>query len=65
MSAQPHDPDIRALLRLGVVWNIPIASNRSSADFLITSPLMQEEYEISLPDYTNYTSRRTIEKDEK
>ena len=65
MSAQPHDPDIRALLRLGVVWNIPIASNKSSADFLITSPLMQEEYEISLPDYTNYTSRRTIEKDEK
>lgn len=60
MSAQPHDPDIRALLRLGVVWNIPIASNKSTADFLITSPYMQKDYEVELPDYSNYTSRRII-----
>ena len=58
MAAQPHDPDIRALLRLGVVWNIPIASNQSTADFIIRSPLMHEEYEVQLPDYSNYTSRR-------
>ena len=58
MAAQPHDPDIRALLRLGVVWNIPMASNRSSADFLIHSPLMDEEYPVKLPDYSNYTMRR-------
>ena len=59
MSAQPHDPDIKALLRLGVVWNIPIASDRSSADFILTSPLMNEEYEVDLPDYENYLKRNT------
>ena len=57
MEAQPHDPDIKALLRLGVVWNIPIASDRATADFLLTSPLMQEEYEIIMPDYTQYNNR--------
>ncbi|SEW11420.1 methylglyoxal synthase [Chitinophaga arvensicola] len=58
MEALPHDPDIKALLRLGVVWNIPIASNRSSADFLLTSPLMHQEYEAILPDYSQYTKRK-------
>jgi methylglyoxal synthase len=57
MAAQPHDPDIKALLRLGVTWNIMMASDRSSADFLLTSPLMQEEYEIILPDYSTYLKR--------
>ena len=57
MEAQPHDPDIKALLRLGVVWNIPIASDRATADFLLTSPLMHEEYEIILPDYSQYLKR--------
>lgn len=64
MEAQPHDPDIKALLRLGVVWNIPIACDRSTADFLLTSPLMHETYEALLTDYTEYQQRlkKTVEK---
>jgi methylglyoxal synthase len=58
MEALPHDPDIKALLRLGVVWNIPMASNRASADFLMTSPLMHQEYIVSLPDYSLYLGRK-------
>ncbi|MBV6443135.1 MAG: Methylglyoxal synthase [Saprospiraceae bacterium] len=58
MEAQPHDPDIKALLRIGVVWNILIACDRSTADFLLTSPLMQDEYEAKLPDYSEYTGRK-------
>jgi len=61
MEAQPHDPDIKALLRLGVVWNIPFACNRSSADFLLTSPLMHEDYEARLPDYNSYIKRLQAE----
>jgi methylglyoxal synthase len=58
MSAQPHDPDIKALLRLGVVWNIPFACDRSSADFILTSPLMHEEYQVKFPDYATYLNRK-------
>jgi methylglyoxal synthase len=58
MEAQPHDPDIKALLRLGVAWNIPIACDRATADFLLTSPLMYEDYEIILPDYSQYIKRQ-------
>ena len=58
MEALPHDPDIKALLRLGVVWNIPMASNRASADFLMTSPLMHQEYTVILPDYSQYLGRK-------
>jgi methylglyoxal synthase len=48
---QPHDPDVKALLRIAVVWNIPVACNRASADFMISSHLMNEEYERLLIDY--------------
>ena len=50
LSPQPHDPDVKALLRLAVVYNVPIACNRATADFLLSSPLMDEEYERRLPD---------------
>ena len=57
LEAQPHDPDIKALLRLSVVWNIPVAMNRCSADYIISSPLLDSEYERSAPDYQEYTER--------
>ncbi|HXB96194.1 MAG TPA: methylglyoxal synthase [Puia sp.] len=57
MEAQPHDPDIKALLRLAVAWNIPFACDRATADFLLTSPLMFSDYEIIVPDYTGYNRR--------
>jgi methylglyoxal synthase len=57
MEAQPHDPDIKALLRLAVVCNIPIACDRASADFIMTSPLMNEAYEAIQPDYSLYLKR--------
>ena len=47
----PHDPDVKALLRIAVVYNIPIANDRSSADFIISSPLMSTEYSRELIDY--------------
>lgn len=58
MEAQPHDPDIKALLRISVVWNIPMACDRSTADFLIISPLMYEEYEAKMTDYSKYMKRK-------
>jgi len=53
----PHDPDVKALLRIAVVWNIPVACNRASADFMISSPLMAGAYERLLPDYEDYLER--------
>ncbi|MEW5959132.1 MAG: methylglyoxal synthase [Chloroflexota bacterium] len=61
LEAQPHDPDVKALLRIAVVWNIPIACNRASADFMFSSPLMTEPYQRILPDYEEYRTRRVIE----
>jgi methylglyoxal synthase len=58
MEAQPHDPDIKALLRLAVVWNLPFACDRATADFILTSPLMHDDYECKLPDYANYIGRK-------
>lgn len=51
LEQQPHDPDIKALLRIAVLYNIPTASNRSTADFLISSPMLQDDYDRILPDY--------------
>ncbi len=57
LEPQPHDPDVKALLRLAVVWNIPVACNRASADFMISSPLMTSDYERRMPDYNTYINR--------
>lgn len=57
MEAQPHDSDVKALLRLAVAWNILMACNRTTADFLLTSVLMQVDYSIAMPDYSGYLKR--------
>jgi len=58
LEPQPHDPDVKALLRMAVVWNIPIACNRATADFMISSPLMDGEYDRLVPDYDEYRHRK-------
>ncbi len=57
MQAQPHDSDVKALLRLCVAWNIPMACDRATADFIMTSPFMHNEYIAAQPDYTGYLNR--------
>jgi methylglyoxal synthase len=57
MEPQPHDVDVKALLRISVVYNIPTACNRSTADFMISSPLMKETYQPALKDYSGYVTR--------
>jgi len=59
MEPHPHDVDVKALLRIAVVYNIPIACNRSSADFIISSPLIETKYEIKVKDYSEYINRAT------
>lgn len=58
MEPQPHDVDVKALLRITVLYNVPIACNRSTADFLISSPLMNEEYHPIIKDYSTYINRK-------
>lgn len=59
LRPHPHEPDVKALLRLAVVWNIPVASNLASADFLITSPLFKGKYDRDVPKYNDYLNRPT------
>lgn len=58
LEPMPHDTDVKALLRVAVVWNIPVACNRSSADFIISSPWLDKEYKRRVPDYSDYRKRR-------
>ncbi|WP_293301589.1 methylglyoxal synthase [Pedobacter sp. UBA4863] len=58
MEAQPHDPDVKALLRVGIVWNIPMACDVATADFLISSPYMKSTYNAALTDYDEYKNRK-------
>jgi methylglyoxal synthase len=58
MQPHPHDVDVKALLRIAVVYNIPIVYNRSTADYMISSPLMNERYELVIKDYGAYINRK-------
>jgi methylglyoxal synthase len=58
MSIQPHDSDVKALIRMAVTWNIVLACNRTTADFILTSPLLNEDYKIAEPDFSEYLNRK-------
>jgi methylglyoxal synthase len=57
MEPQPHDVDVKALLRIAVVYNVPIACNRATADYLVSSPLLGREYRRIVPDFDAYLGR--------
>lgn len=68
LEAQPHDPDVKALLRIGTLYDIPVATNMATADFLLSSDFMDSEYDRKIIDYSNTLKRRTknlLEKEEK
>lgn len=60
LTAQAHDSDVRALIRIAVVWNIPVACNRASADFMIASPLLSSPYQRTAPNYEAYATRLDV-----
>ena len=57
LKPQPHDPDVKALLRIATVWNTPLACNRATADYLISSPLFKDDYEPTLPNFDSVATR--------
>lgn len=57
LTQQPHDPDIKALLRIAVLWNIPVACDRATADFIISSPLMNVDYTRPVPELSGHMKR--------
>ena len=59
LEPQPHDPDIKALLRIAALYNIPVACNKASADYMIHSPLLHSDYKTDEPDFSVYTGRQT------
>jgi methylglyoxal synthase len=64
LEAQPHDPDVKALLRIAAVWNLPVACNRASADYIFTSSLLGEAYDRQMPDYSQHLKRKIESGDE-
>jgi methylglyoxal synthase len=58
MEAQPHDSDVKALLRVAIAWNCIVACDSATADFVVSSPIMLKEYETKIPDYTTYLTRK-------
>jgi methylglyoxal synthase len=57
LEPQPHDPDVKAVLRIAAVWNVAVACNRATADYIISSPLFGDRYAAALPDFEQHTAR--------
>jgi methylglyoxal synthase len=57
LEPQPHDPDVKAVLRIAAVWNVAVACNRATADYIISSPLFGERYAAALPDFEQHKDR--------